>query len=182
MTRLSRLIVVLSVLIAVPAWAGRGGRHEWARVVSVTPIYESFRVVTPHRRCWTERVGHKRRRHSRHHSAAPGLIGATAGGAMGWHSGHDRTSRHLGMITGVLLGGTIGHAIGHEHRPHRRHGRHFARRRHKERCELHEEVRYEQRVTGYDVEYRYRGRTYRARRDDDPGRRIRVAVGVTPVD
>lgn len=37
------------------------------------------------------------------------------------------------------------------------------------------------RTIGYDVDYTWRGTKYRSRLAQDPGRRLRIRVGVTPV-
>ncbi len=37
------------------------------------------------------------------------------------------------------------------------------------------------RVIAYDVEYSYRGDKFRSRLAEDPGRRLRIRVGVTPM-
>lgn len=37
------------------------------------------------------------------------------------------------------------------------------------------------RTIGYDVDYTYRGSKYRSRVAQDPGRRLRIRIGVTPV-
>jgi len=39
----------------------------------------------------------------------------------------------------------------------------------------------EERVSGYNVKYRYHGRVYETRMDRQPGKRIPVAVAVTPI-
>ena len=37
------------------------------------------------------------------------------------------------------------------------------------------------RIIGYDVDYTYRGSKYRSRLAQDPGRRLRIRIGITPV-
>ena len=37
------------------------------------------------------------------------------------------------------------------------------------------------RTIGYDVDYTYRGSKYRSRVAQDPGRRLRIRIGVTPI-
>lgn len=37
------------------------------------------------------------------------------------------------------------------------------------------------RTIGYDVDYTYRGSKYRSRLAQDPGRRLRIRIGITPV-
>ena len=48
------------------------------------------------------------------------------------------------------------------------------------RCRTVEVERTERRLTGYDVEYQYKGEKYMSRLDSDPGNRLRVRVSVTP--
>lgn len=37
------------------------------------------------------------------------------------------------------------------------------------------------RTIGYDVDYTYRGSKYRSRLAQDPGRRLRIRIGITPM-
>ena len=48
------------------------------------------------------------------------------------------------------------------------------------RCRTVEVERDERRLTGYDVEYQYKGETYMSRLAGDPGNRLRIRVSVTP--
>lgn len=43
---------------------------------------------------------------------------------------------------------------------------------------LHEE----RRISGYDVEYRYRGQVYMSHMEYDPGNKLRIRISVAPVD
>ncbi len=150
----------------------RGPHRKWAEVVHVSPVYDRFRVVEPRQRCRTETITRERGRPR----VAGTVFGATAGGALGYGLGHDRRSRRAGTVFGAILGGVLGHEIGD-----RRARRHRAVEvREIERCRTVDEVSWERRVVGYDVDYRYRGRMYRARMDDHPGRRVRVDVDVRP--
>jgi uncharacterized protein YcfJ len=184
MPRTASMIVVLSLLVAASAtaseWISPGDvpYRDWARVVSRTPIYETVRVVTPRRECWTERVAYERlHRDGGHGSYAPTLVGATIGGVIGHELGHKRRGRRIAAVVGALVGGSLGHEMHRHHR--RRRGRTIAYRD-EERCEIREEVEYEEHVVGYDVEYRFHGRTYWVRLDHDPGSRLEVAYDVRP--
>lgn len=42
--------------------------------------------------------------------------------------------------------------------------------------------REERRISGYDVEYRYKGELYMSRLDVDPGNKLRIRVTVAPAD
>jgi uncharacterized protein YcfJ len=53
--------------------------------------------------------------------------------------------------------------------------------RREQRCGVQEEVRFEERVRGYRVSYRYRGRDYVTEMPYDPGPRLRVAVEARPL-
>ena len=48
------------------------------------------------------------------------------------------------------------------------------------RCRTVEVERSERRLTGYDVEYQYKGETYMSRLAGDPGNRLRIRVTVSP--
>jgi uncharacterized protein YcfJ len=48
------------------------------------------------------------------------------------------------------------------------------------RCETVRPVRYEGRLEGYDVTYRYHGHLYHTRTRAHPGQRIKVRVSVAP--
>jgi uncharacterized protein YcfJ len=193
MKRHATLIIILSLLINLPAAASHRdrdedrGRGRWAKVLHSTPAFERVRVVTPVRECWTERVAYERsqqRRHRRHHSTTPTVVGATIGGLLGRELGHGRHDRRVATVIGAVLGGSIGHDIGHRHGRNRRHDRrhrNVVRYRNEQRCEMRDVVAYERRVVGYDVEYKYRGRIYQTRMGNDPGRRIKVEVDVKPI-
>ncbi len=50
------------------------------------------------------------------------------------------------------------------------------------RCRTVQIERVERRITGYDVEYVYKGEKFMSRLAFDPGNRLRVRVSVTPDD
>ena len=49
-------------------------------------------------------------------------------------------------------------------------------------CRLVDVVREERHISGYDVEYRYKGQLYMSRMDYDPGNKLRIRVTVAPAD
>jgi len=57
----------------------------------------------------------------------------------------------------------------------------YERTTYEQRCRTVDDVRYDERVEGYDVTYRYNGRTYTTRMPYDPGNRLPVRVDVEPV-
>ena len=146
-------------------------QYDHATVLDVEPIVERVRTTVPRERCWFETV--RERRHASS-SSAP-LVGALVGGALGNAVGHRKRNKQVGAIVGAVLGGAIAHDIS-------RHSTRYtpARRVRREVCEVVEETRYRARPSGFLVTYRYAGKTYRDRMDDQPGETIRVRVRVSP--
>lgn len=170
-------VATLSALIALPASAGHGknrhdnSRHDYAKVISATPIYEQVSISRPQQECWTETVAYERNHGS--NSATPTLLGAVIGGAIGHAVG--KNDRRSGTAIGAVLGGSIGHDIG------KKQGHRSVEYRDEQRCETRNVTHYEDRLMGYDVTYRYQGENYYTRMDRDPGKRLKVAVEVTPL-
>lgn len=176
--------ILFLALLGLPAAVGARSsiesdprHHAWARVIESEPVYASVRVVTPHTECWTERVVYEPQR-SGPASPTPMLLGATMGGLLGREIGHRGRGRTVGTIVGAVLGGSIGHDMARRHEAGKRRG--YREVRDEERCETREEVSWERELTGYDVRYRYQGRTYETRMASDPGERLRVVVEVFP--
>lgn len=145
--------------------------YDYAKVVSVKPLYKIVRVDHPRRECWNEQQVHYHQRDS----AGPAIVGGLVGGALGNRVGKGR-GRDVATVAGVLLGASIARDLDRYHNPGEEH-------LHNERvCRTVNEYSEEERIEGYRVKYRYRGRTYVTRTDHDPGKRIRVRVAVDPVD
>ncbi|HET9049484.1 MAG TPA: hypothetical protein VFN29_11055 [Chiayiivirga sp.] len=49
-------------------------------------------------------------------------------------------------------------------------------------CDVDESQRQERRITGYEVEYRYRGEIYMSHMGYDPGDKLRIRISVAPAD
>ncbi|MCB1569262.1 MAG: hypothetical protein KDI69_10670 [Xanthomonadales bacterium] len=49
-------------------------------------------------------------------------------------------------------------------------------------CEVDEPQPQERRITGYEVEYRYRGEIYMSHMGYDPGDKLRIRISVAPAD
>ncbi len=166
---------------------------DFARVTDVEPIYETVVKSVPVEQCWSERVpvrhtnyGH-RRHHDRYESATPTLIGAIIGGALGNELGSKKRNKQIGVAVGGLLGASIGRDIGRD-RAHERHGDYQTQHagydkeyQLVERCDVNHETYEEKEVVGYNVAYRYKGRTYETVTDNDPGDKLKVRVAVTPL-
>jgi uncharacterized protein YcfJ len=97
------------------------------------------------------------------------------GGVIGNSLGHGRHRAPV-TIVGTLVGAGIGHSIVRQ-----RDDGYEEQISYRRVCHTVEATRYERRVDGYDVTYRYHGATYHARMPHDPGPRLRVHVDVTPM-
>lgn len=172
-TVLKTLIVTTGLAIATLAAAGPAMHYDYARVTRVVPLYEQVAHQRPEQQCRVETVAYEAS--PQHHSATGTIVGTLVGAAIGHQIGHDKDGKRVGRIAGAVLGASIGHDASAA----RSDGR--VEYRDEERCETTYTTYYEQQLVGYDVAYRYQGRTYHARTDRDPGPQIQVAVSVSPV-
>lgn len=159
--------LMLGLLQAAPAPAD--GFRDTAWVVSSTPVYE--RVNEPRRECWTEQVGYERVRSERHEYGGAilgGIVGGLLGNTIGKGSGRS-VATAVGAATGAIAGDRIDND-GNEAREYRR-------PRYEERCSVTDN--WSQRLTGYNVVYRYNGRDYNAFLPYDPGSSVKVRVNVS---
>lgn len=164
---------------------------DYARVTSVTPVYENVIKSVPVEQCWNERVYQRHSGYDRHNyqraSATPALLGAIIGGALGNELGHRKRNKQIGVAVGGLLGASIGSDIGRQQSRDR--GDRYSHRDHDtsqsyqlvERCGVQHEQYEESVITGYEVAYRYRGNEYTTITDKHPGDKLQVRVKVTPV-
>ncbi len=149
--------------------APRGDYSDYATVVASTPIYEE--VNSPRQECWQEQAGYERERERSYGGAiVGGLVGGVLGNQVGKGTG-KAVATAVGAATGAIVGDNVnnsGHAAS------------ASRPRYEERCRTVD--RWERRLTGYDVTYRYQGREYSALMPYDPGNRVRVVVDVKLAD
>lgn len=156
-------------------------RYEWAEVVRVDPIIENASRPVVSNQCYQQPVVYREpvRYRSDRNDRAPAVLGAIIGGAIGNQFGRGH-GRDAATAAGALLGY---HAVRDDQR---RYGGSYAGggreyTRYEDRCTSRTEYVRDQTVTGYDVTYRYQGRTYRTVTDYDPGESIQIAVDVRPV-
>lgn len=148
-------------------------RHAYADVLRVDPVVEYVRVNRPREVCEDEEVVRVER--ERGNTAAGTIVGAVIGGVLGNQVGKGN-GRRAATAAGAVIGGAIGHRVDRDNNPVRE------VREIQTHCQVVDEVREEERVLGYDVEYRYRGEVFVSRMQNDPGDRVRVRVAVTPVE
>jgi uncharacterized protein YcfJ len=180
-------VATLAAGAAHAGWYENGVEYDWARVVAVDPIIDSYETPVSRDVCWNEPVEYYEPRyvyepgHRRGGDGTAGaLLGAIVGGALGNQVGNG-DGRRAATIAGAVIGGAIGHdrATGYRSGGYREVGGSY--RRSSERvCDTRVDYRRDERVVGYDVTYLYNGREYRTQTDAHPGDRIRVAVTVAP--
>ena len=143
----------------------------YADVLRVDPIYVTRRVREPREECYDTEV---RGSSSRYDNTAAGtIVGAIIGGAVGNQVGKGN-GRKAATVAGAIAGGAIGREVDASNNPERR----YTETR--TECRVVDDVRDERHISGYDVEYRYRGDVYMSRLDYDPGERLRIRVSVMP--
>lgn len=180
-------LAALGVFAASQA-AAQGGRYDerdgygydYAQVLRVDPLIQTWDRPVQRDQCWREPVRY--REPSRHgkgrQDRAPAVLGAIVGGVIG-HQFGSGSGRDAATAAGALLGY---HAVRDDQR---RYGSHYEGDReylrYEQRCEVNTEYFREERVTGYEVTYRYNGQTYTTVTDYHPGDRLRVQVEVRPL-
>ncbi|MGH8441460.1 MAG: glycine zipper 2TM domain-containing protein [Nevskiaceae bacterium] len=162
------------LISAAPAFADYDDDDAWAyaRVVRAEPIVREVRVRESRQVCEDVPVVERTRYRA---GPRPGsvLVGAIIGGVIGHQFGSGR-GNDAATVAGAMIGAD--HAARNSYQS----GRVVEREVIETRCETVRPARYEQRIEGYDVTYRYRGRLYHTRTHEHPGRTIRLRVSVTP--
>ncbi len=167
-------LIIATTLFSVasaPALAGNrydNGYFDRARVVTVQPLIKIVRVPSRHRECWTEEAQGVRPRDT----SGSMVLGSIIGGVIG-HQFGGGDGRRVATVAGTLIGAAVGRnmALQQSAQPYTVTAR---------RCRVSHEFYEKQRVDGYRVTYRYRGRTFITRTPQAPGKFIRVRVSVAP--
>lgn len=172
---MNKLIVTLAssaALLAAPAFAGHEGNWDYARVVRVEPIYSQVRISEPQQVCHEEPVT-ERTVYRGYSDPGAVLIGGIIGGVIGHQFGGGH-GKDAATAAGALIGAS--HAARHS----RHSGRVVERTVYETSCRTVRQARYEERLDGYNVTYRYHGRLYHTRMPYDPGKRVRVRMEISP--
>lgn len=179
MKNITSTLLVSTVLMA-PAlsWADSQRFVDYARVQTATPVYTTVEHRVPHQQCWRETVRVERPGRG-HSSATSTLVGGVIGGAIGHAVGHGKDNKKIGAVVGSVLGMSIGKDIGQQ--KGRGHGRDNAYYDEVERCEMEYRIEHEERLSGYDVTYRYKGQHYTTFMQEHPGKRVKLAVSLNPM-
>ena len=160
MNTLKKSLALAAALSGLMLSAPAAARHDhdrdrgwdYARVVRAEPIYREVRVREPREVCREEPVTERVVERGRSDPGAV-LFGAMVGGVIGHQFGGGH-GQDVATAAGALIGAN--HAAQHTYRD----GRVVERTVYETRCERVRHVRYERRLDGYDVTYKYRGRLY----------------------
>ena len=178
------LALAVAAALLAPAALAQSFTDE-AAVIEARPVVE--RIPIKREECWNERVrGYEQRRVTRSDTGAaigPGtVLGAVIGGVVGHQFGNSSGGRDRATGAGAVVGGLIGNQVDRDNRgePVERVEVERVPAREVERCRLVEELR--EATVGWDVRYTYRNREFSTRMPFDPGRRLTVAVNVTPIE
>lgn len=161
------IMIVTALAFSSLASATHKHRHfDYARVTNARPIYETVTRRIPVQECRVETV-----RVDHHGNDGATLVGGLIGAAIGHNLGHGRNHQGARTVAGAIIGASIANSATRTDRPHSEY-------RDIRRCDTHYEIERFDELVGYEVTYRYHGKTYFTRTDSHPGDRIRVAVSV----
>jgi uncharacterized protein YcfJ len=168
-------IATLTALLTAPQVQARPHDHfiDQGRVTGSTPIYETVRVSEPVETCREAPLPPPPRHHDP--AVAGTLAGGLVGGVIGNQFGHG-SGRGAMTAVGTLVGAVIGNGLARDHHHPRPP---VARQR---VCEVVDQYRYEERLVGYRVEYRYKGQHFVTRTAEQPGRYVPVRVEVNALN
>lgn len=184
--QIRRFPLAFTALLAAVGFAGSAAAQEyreyaepiydWAEVVRVEPIVSVVNQPTYRDQCWDEPVTYREPpRYVRHDGpGAPAVLGAIVGGVIGNQFGHGG-----GRAASTAFGAMLGHEMVRDTQGgYYAGGREYTR--YERRCAPRTGYRRDERVTGYDVTYRYQGRLYQTITDYPPGESLQVRVDVSP--
>jgi len=142
-----------------------------ASVVNTKALFEDVRVNKPEYNCYDQQVSYPG------DAGNNGLIGAVAGGAVGGVLG-NQIGKGGGRDVATVLGAVLGAVVGHDVTAQQQTNYYTDVER---RCEEVDNYVTERNLTGYEVKYRYNGRTYTTIMDQRPGKVIDLQVSIQPL-
>ncbi len=149
--------------------------YATAKVVNIEPIIKTVQVSTPKRECWEEQITTPvyTQRHNDHGNV---LFGGLVGGIVG-----NQFGRGDGKVAATVVGSIIGAAVGND----------IAQKKHvvtrservdvERHCRVTQTSHSEQRTEGFWVTYRYKGKMFTTRMEQEPSKHLKVRVQVTAV-
>jgi uncharacterized protein YcfJ len=169
-------LAIVGLLAAVAAGAQAESFIDHARVRSVEPQYEN--VATPRNECTSHWVSEPPRPVAAEHNSGGAVIGGVAGGILGHQVGKG-SGRDVATAVGAVVGALTG-----DHLANRDRAPQYAQQQEAPRevrqCRTVNDVQTQ--LTGYRVNYEYRGQVYSTFMRENPGHSLPVRVSVVPVE
>jgi len=175
---ISTSVITLLCLSANNALAGSKYRQhtntnsfeDTARVTYIEPIYKTVRVSSPEEQCYRKPARHSHRNQNQSYTSTIG--GSIVGGVIGNQFGGGNGKKIM-TVAGALLGGSIGNDL-------RQHPNTYSHKTHRNKCHITQRYYNEERISGYLVTYKYKGKRYTTEMDHRPGKHLPVEVTVRP--
>lgn len=145
-------------------------KEQYAEVLNVKPIKETIRK--PREECHDEVVTHQRPVKDQHRIAGT-AIGAVVGGLLGNQVGGG-SGKKVATVAGAAAGGYAGNKV----QENMQNGDTYTTT--ERRCKTVTDT--EQKIAGYEVRYRLKGKEDTVRMDHEPGDRIPVRDGQLVLD
>ena len=146
--------------------------YDKAKVINVKPLMEVVQVPVSSRECCTDEVEYSGRRSDPN---AGMVVGGIIGGVLGNQLGKGHRDRGVATVAGTVIGGAIGRDVAS-----RRNAEPYVTQ--ERTCRTTNKYYEEERLAGYRVTYRYRGRTFTREMAEDPGKFVRVRVALEPLE
>jgi len=146
--------------------------YDKAKVINIKPMMEVVQVPVSSRECWTDEVEYEGRRSNPNGGMVAGGI---IGGVLGNQIGKGHRDRGVATVAGTIIGGVIGRDVASKQQAEP----YVSQER---TCRTTNKYYEEERLAGYRVTYRYRGRTFTREMAQEPGKFVRVRVALQPLD
>ncbi len=149
--------------------------YATAKVVNIEPIIKTVQVSIPKKECWEEEITTPvyTQRHNEHGTA---LFGGIVGGIVG-----NQFGRGDGKTAATVVGSIIGAAVGNDVAQQKHVVTRSERVDVERHCRVTQTSHSEQQTEGFWVTYRYKGKMFTSRMEQEPGKHLKVRVQVSAV-
>lgn len=140
---------------------------QYAKVISVEPLYEQRIVPLERTVCEQQPVLVRNEVRAKPNSATPTIVGAIIGGVVGSQFGGG-SGQKAATVAGAVLGGSIGRDAS------RANARTYHETTLQQRCHIERQSTAQRVHSGYRVTYEYGGRLFRTQTRHHPGTRLLI--------
>jgi uncharacterized protein YcfJ len=162
------LIAGSSMLLTSVVSAEQAYHYDYATVLEARPVTQLVDRTDYRRECKPTVVRYEKRQRS----SGDQFVGSVVGAAIGHALGHRSKHRTGATIAGALIGNSIAKNSSAHVRTEERLENH---------CQMIPVTWQQEQVIGYQVVYRYNGRTFEARLPYDPGDSLKLRVLINPM-